>query len=126
MDEYVLIVDDDPDTQKILTKLLGFMKWQTQVASGGEEALARIAERPPALIMLDIMMPGMNGVETMSALKRNPATRDIPVVIISALGSDQRFKRLGATDVLAKGNFSLPEISRVVNQALGKSAPPTH
>jgi CheY-like chemotaxis protein len=124
MEEYVLIVDDDPDTQIILAKLLGHMKWQTRVASGGEEALVCVAECPPALIMLDIMMPGMNGIETLGALKRNFATRDIPVVIISALGNDQRLKRLGATHVLPKGNFTLSEITRVVNQALGKSIQP--
>jgi CheY-like chemotaxis protein len=126
MEEYVLIVDDDPDTQTILTKLLGFMNWQTQVASGGEEALVCVSEHPPVLIMLDIMMPGMNGIETLGALKRNSTTRDIPVVIISALGSDQRLKRLGATHVLPKGDFTLPEITRVVNQALGKPVQPTH
>jgi CheY-like chemotaxis protein len=125
MGDYVLIVDDDLDTQKILTKILGLLNWQTQVASEGTEALTCIRERRPALIMLDIMMPGMNGLETLGALKRDSQTRDIPVVIISALGSDQRFKRLGATHVLPKGNFTLSDIMRVVNQALGAAARPS-
>jgi len=125
MEEYVLIVDDDPDTQKILATLLGFLNLPTQIASRGEEALARISQDPPALIMLDIMMPGMNGIQCLDALKRNSATRDIPVVIISALGADQRLKRLGATHVLPKGNFSLPEISNVLSQALGQPIQPS-
>lgn len=123
MGGYVLIVDDDPDTQKILSKILSLLNWQTQVVSEGNQALACVLQRPPTLIMLDIMMPGMNGIETLSALKRDAATRNIPVVIISALGGDQRLKRLGATDVLPKGNLTLSEIERVINHALGAHAP---
>jgi twitching motility two-component system response regulator PilH len=119
-DRHILIVDDDPDAQVILKKLLDIMGWKAAIVCNGAEALDHIADTPPALILLDLMMPGMNGFATICALKRNPKTREIPVVIISALGSDQRLSRLGADDVLPKGSFNLVELSSVLERAIGK------
>ena len=121
-DPYILIVDDNPDTQFILSRILEALGWESDSAGSGVAALEKIAQRPPALILLDVMMPRMNGFETLARLKRDPSTSPIPVIIISALGHDRRFIRLGACDVLPKGQFTLPDIQNAVEHVLGESS----
>lgn len=70
----LLIVDDEPQVRKLLETLLQHEGYQTLSASNGEEALQLVAQQPPDLILLDIMMPGMDGYEVASQLKGNPAT----------------------------------------------------
>ncbi len=101
----VLIVDDERPNREILRMMLAPDGYLLQTAAGGEEALAIVATQPPDLILLDIMMPGMDGYEVADRIKGNPATRNIPVVMITAL-DDRRSKMLGlnagATDFLTK------------------------
>lgn len=81
----LLIVDDELQVRKLLETLLQYEGYQTQSAASGEEALALVAEQPPDLILLDIMMPGMDGYEVANHLKNNPATANIPIIMLSAL-----------------------------------------
>lgn len=81
----LLIVDDTPDNLRLLTQILGEHCYQVRVATSGERALASIKLAPPDLILLDIKMPGMDGFAVCQALKADSATRDIPVIFISAL-----------------------------------------
>ncbi|WP_017530649.1 EAL domain-containing response regulator [Pseudomonas fluorescens] len=81
----LLIVDDEPQVRKLLETLLQHEGYQTRSASCGEEALASVAQQPPDLILLDVMMPGMDGFEVASRLKANPATANIPIIMLSAL-----------------------------------------
>lgn len=80
----ILIVDDVPLNVELLQQLLEELGYQTVSAANGQAALALIPTAAPDLILLDIMMPVMDGFETLERLKANPATRELPVIIISA------------------------------------------
>ena len=101
----VLIVDDERLNLTVLSNLLK-SDYKTVVAKSGEQALERAgSEVPPDLILLDIMMPEMDGYEVCRRLKDNPATRDIPVIFVTALNDAQDETRgfeLGAVDYLTK------------------------
>jgi signal transduction histidine kinase len=81
----ILIVDDEIQNRKLLEALLLPEGYLTRSAASGEEALASIAQDPPDLILLDIMMPGMNGYQVASTVKANPATSNIPIIMVTAL-----------------------------------------
>ncbi|MGY2044859.1 EAL domain-containing response regulator [Pseudomonas pergaminensis] len=81
----LLIVDDEPQVRKLLETLLQHEGYQTLTAGSGEEALQLVAQRPPDLILLDIMMPGMDGYEVASQLKGDETTAGIPIIMLSAL-----------------------------------------
>lgn len=101
----LLIVDDEIHVRKLLEMLLQNQGYRTLTASSGEEALALIAQQPPDLILLDIMMPGMDGYEVASQLKANKSTLNIPIIMLSALGEHSaRLSGLeaGAEDFLSK------------------------
>src|SRR5688572_32823529 len=101
----ILIVDDDSDLRALLETLLRSQGYETLAAANGEEALALVAQRAPDLILLDILMPGMDGNEVARKLKADPATENIPIVIITVqLDRDARLAGLeaGAEDFLTK------------------------
>jgi putative two-component system response regulator len=105
----ILAVDDTESNIDILLDALG-SEYEIVVALDGESALEIVAEDKPDLILLDIMMPGIDGFEVLGRLKASPATADIPVVILSArTGSDDwaRGLELGAADYLTKP-FDIP------------------
>jgi signal transduction histidine kinase len=81
----ILVVDDEIQSRRLLEALLRPEGYLTQSAASGEEALTLIAQRAPDLILLDIMMPGMDGYEVASILKANPATSNIPIIMLTAL-----------------------------------------
>ncbi|MDS4032213.1 MAG: sigma-54-dependent Fis family transcriptional regulator [Candidatus Contendobacter sp.] len=101
----VLMVDDTPANLGVLYELLSEAGYDVLVAEDGESALERAAYARPDLILLDVMMPGIDGFETCRCLKERPDTRDIPVIFMSAL-SDTVDKvkglRLGAVDYVTK------------------------
>lgn len=90
----VLIVDDTPANLSVLLECLGQAGHRVLVAEDGEEALEQVALTPPDLILLDVMMPGIDGFETCRRLRANPATREIPVIFMTAL-TDTREKLAG-------------------------------
>ncbi len=81
----ILIVDDEPNNLKLLQQILKG-RYQLIFAPDGEKALVAADSHHPDLILLDIMMPGMNGYETCKALKKNPQTEHIPVIFVTAMG----------------------------------------
>ena len=82
-----MLVEDDTDIRDLLSGLLQYRGYGVLCASDGEEALAilRAAETPPALILLDLMMPGMDGYAFRAAQRKIPEVRDVPLVVTSAL-----------------------------------------
>jgi CheY-like chemotaxis protein len=102
----ILVVDDNEDNRYTLTRRLQREGWTDLVtAENGREALDRVAQERFDLILLDIMMPEVNGYEVLRQLKSDPATRDIPVLMISALSEFESVVRcieLGAEDYLPK------------------------
>jgi diguanylate cyclase (GGDEF)-like protein/PAS domain S-box-containing protein len=101
----ILVVDDEPHNRKLLELLLKPEGYVTRVASSGEQALASIAENLPDLILLDVLMPGMDGYQVAAALKGDPATSNIPIIMVTALNDrDARLAGLkaGAEEFLNK------------------------
>jgi sigma-B regulation protein RsbU (phosphoserine phosphatase) len=101
----ILIVDDEPFNVDYLEQELEEIKCDTIAAINGQDALDKVQSEVPDLILLDIMMPIMDGFEVLSQLKANPATRDIPVIVISAsndLQSVVKGIQMGAEDYLPK------------------------
>ena len=112
----VLIVDDSPTEQHVFCKALERAGFDTVVANDGEEALTTAEEVNPEVIVMDVVMPGMNGFQATRRLSRNPATKDIPVVIVSSKGQEtDRIwgLRQGATHYLVKPVESKELISAV-------------
>jgi PAS domain S-box-containing protein len=101
----ILIVDDERQNRRLLEVMLTDKNYRLQTAESGEEALELMAKDPPDLILLDVMMPGMDGNEVASRLKANSATKNIPIIMVSALNNrDARMValRAGAADFLTK------------------------
>jgi DNA-binding response OmpR family regulator len=101
----ILIVDDMPENLSILFEFLTLNQFEVLVAESGEEALRLIEHASPHLILLDIMMPGLNGFETCQRLKTNSQTQDIPVIFMTALSdTEDKVKgfHLGAADYITK------------------------
>ncbi len=80
----ILIVDDEPHNRRLLEALLLPEGYVTQCATSGEQALAMAAEQPPDLILLDVMMPGMDGYAVAKILKAQPATKNVPIIMVTA------------------------------------------
>jgi class 3 adenylate cyclase len=101
----ILVVDDTPQNVKLFADLLTAKGYEVTTAANGEQALESIAKRPPDLVLLDIMMPGINGYEVCRKIRENPATALLPVVLATSLDPNQeRVKGIeaGADDFLAK------------------------
>lgn len=101
----ILIVDDEPFNVDTLEQELDDLGYATISAANGHQALAQVAAEEPDLILLDIMMPEMDGFQVLSQLKAAPTWRDIPVIVISAMtdmGSVVKGIKLGAEDYLPK------------------------
>ncbi len=81
----ILVVDDEWANREMLRAYLKRAGYEVHEASSGEQALAQVAQTPPNLIMLDVNMPVMDGYETCRRLKQNEATRNIPVLVVTAL-----------------------------------------
>ena len=115
--EPILIVDDNPNNLKVLSYALGSARFKVAVAKSGESALKQVHYKPPALILLDVMMPGMDGFETCKKLKEDPTTKEIPVIFMTALDdTDNKVKGLsiGAVDYITKP-FKTEEVLARVN-----------
>jgi adenylate cyclase len=105
MTSRILVVDDVALNVKLLADLLGAKGYLTSTAASGPEALARLEQEAPDLVLLDVMMPGMSGYEVCAAIRANPAHSMLPVVLVTALDpAKERIKGLdaGADDFLSK------------------------
>jgi PAS domain S-box-containing protein len=114
----LLVVDDDRDVVRLLHHRLERDGYLVDTAVSGPEALARIAEVPPDLILLDVLMPEMDGYKVLEELKANPTTMDIPVVIISILQERERGQALGAIEYLTKP-FNEQHLGKIIAEVLG-------
>ncbi|HEY5255903.1 MAG TPA: GAF domain-containing protein, partial [Acidobacteriaceae bacterium] len=91
----VLVVDDDSNIRSLLQQELTEAGYTVRLAEDGRKALTLIREEPPGLVILDVMMPEMNGFDVAAVLKNDPATMDIPIIILSILEDKERGYRLG-------------------------------
>jgi DNA-binding response OmpR family regulator len=119
----ILVVDDEIYIVHILDFSLGMEGYEVVTALDGEEALRKVSEAKPDLIVLDIMMPKMDGYETCKALKSDAATKDIPVILLSAKGRNvdmQTGYDVGADDYITKP-FSPRKLVDRINAMLGQT-----
>ena len=101
----ILVADDDPVIVRLLEVNFRLEGYQVETASHGEETIRKARELDPALILLDVMMPGVDGWEVCRRLKDDPATAGIPIVFLSARAQDEDRKRgldLGVADYVTK------------------------
>ena len=119
----ILVVDDEIYIVHILDFSLGMEGYEVITALDGEQALDRLKKDRPDLIVLDIMMPKLDGYEVCKAIKSNPDTRHIPVILLSAKGRnvDQKMGYdVGADDYITKP-FSPRKLVERINQLLGQT-----
>jgi DNA-binding response OmpR family regulator len=98
----VLVVDDDPNIRSLLRQELTEAGYAVRLAEDGRKALALIREEVPGLVILDVMMPEMNGFDVAAVLKNDPATMSIPIIILSIVEDKERGFRLGVDRYLTK------------------------
>ncbi|MFH1449216.1 MAG: response regulator [bacterium] len=120
MAKRVLIADDEVHIRKILEHALTEAGYDVSVAQDGEEAINIIEKEPVDLVITDLDMPKLNGFELTARLKQDEKTKNIPVIILTALGQDdemQKAKKSGADEIASKP-FSSKKITEMVNSML--------
>lgn len=120
----ILLVEDDPMVVRMYQRKLTKDGFKVTLAFNGEEGLAALMKERPDIILLDIMMPKMNGVEMLKRIKSDLPLKNIPVVILTNLGDRpedvQTAKKLGAEDYWVKANISLKEITEKIKKILAE------
>jgi adenylate cyclase len=119
----VLVVEDDPDQLAAISAALAEPNWQIIEADNGRAGLARLQASPPDVIVLDPMMPEMDGFEFMTKLQANPDWQDIPVFVVTALDlseEDRRRLNVGIGTILNKGHFSPCDLAARIRNMLGE------
>ncbi len=96
----VLVVDDDPDFVDAVQAVVEKGGYRVEVAYDGKEAMEKVAQAKPDCIILDVMMPVMNGIETAKALKADAATREIPIILLTAVAERVPSSKYSHRDVL--------------------------
>ncbi|MFW9261986.1 response regulator [Nostoc sp. CALU 546] len=114
--DFVLIVDDNPTNLSVLSQALKSAGFAVRVAEDGESAIEMVQHKPPALILLDVQMPGIDGFETCQKLKADPLTQNIPIIFMTALADTGNMVKgfsLGAVDYIPKPFEQTEVIARV-------------
>ncbi len=123
MSGYTLIVDDDPTSCQMIATSLRAIGISSFSVYDGFDALARVEEDLPELIMLDLMMPGMSGIELYKRLKANPITFGIPIIVLTAVSDEATRAELPEVEhYLVKGSYHLPDLRALVADAIGRAA----
>ncbi len=121
----IFVVDDEPDVVELLETVLGIEGYTVDVATEGRTALAKILADPPDLLILDLMMPDLDGMELLKLLRLDPRGLRIPVLIVSArTGQHDQIASLqmGANAYICKP-FSNKDLVAQVRQLLGETSP---
>jgi signal transduction histidine kinase/DNA-binding response OmpR family regulator len=118
-DKSILVVDDDANIRSLLQQELTEAGYVVRLAENGRQALTLIREETPGLVILDVMMPEMNGFDVAAVLKNDPATMDIPIIILSIVEDKERGFRLGVDRYLTKP-IDTPSLFHEVDALLGQ------
>ena len=114
----ILVVDDERDNTEVLEIVLSWEGFAVMIASCGEEALAMAGEHSPDLVLLDVMMPGIDGYEVARRMKGTPSTSNVPIIIFTAMAERDaraRGRTSGADDFLSKPIDRTDLVLRVKN-----------
>ena len=120
MKKKILVVDDEPDIHTELASFLADEGYETSTASNGEEALRKVKLDRPDLIILDIVMPKMDGTLTHAKLKENPKTKDIPVIFLTGLRAKEdelKGVEVGGYPIFAKP-FDFDELLATIREII--------
>jgi DNA-binding response OmpR family regulator len=113
MEKSILVVEDDRFLRELMSQKLIKEGFKTIQAVNGEEGLKKIKEEKPGVVLLDLILPGIDGFEVLSRVKADPEISQTPIIILSNLGQREDVERgvkLGATDYLIKAHFTPGEI----------------
>lgn len=119
----ILIVDDDHNFIEVYSTYLSQAGFDISTANDGQQALSKILTSPPSLILLDIMMPILNGFELLERLCEWPKLNEIPVIIMTNLDDSDEIKtayNLGAIDYLIKANNNPEQVVKRINRVLNQ------
>lgn len=117
----ILIIEDDPYVLRMYKRLFAHQDYKVDMAKTGEEGLKLAQSVSPSLILLDIMLPGMNGLEVLEKLKQGPKTSQIPVLMLTNLGEEHMIdqaKKLGASSYMLKADFTPSQLAEEVEKHL--------
>ena len=123
MAKTILIIEDDKFLRELIAQKLSKEDYEISEAIDGEEGMSKVKEEKPDLILLDLIMPDMDGFMTLKELQKDHLLASIPVIILSNLGQQDdidKAKQLGAVDFLVKAHFTPNEIIDKINKILNK------
>jgi DNA-binding response OmpR family regulator len=120
----VLVVDDDPALRRMVERVLQFEGLHVCTAANGAECLVAVGAESPDLVILDVNMPVMDGLEALRLLRQNPTTRDLPVIMLTARDSDHDVARgwMTGVDLYLTKPFNIEELRVAVRRALEVTA----
>jgi twitching motility two-component system response regulator PilH len=122
MNRVVLVIEDDPDQRRLLERMLAGLGWRVITAADGETGLAAAREHRPAAIVLDVMMPRLNGYQACRRLKADPETHGVPVIMVTA--KDQPADEFWAREVGADAYLAKPVEIRGLSDLLERLTEP--
>ncbi len=115
----ILVVDDDPEIVALLTTRLGHRGYRVSSAGDGHRAIELARRERPAIIILDVMMPGKSGWEVAKDLKHDPVTKDIKIVMLSAMGkTNELTAAINGADASLDKPFEFDELERIIKSLL--------
>lgn len=117
----ILIIEDDPLMSRMYQKIFTFENYEVDMAHDGQEGLEKTRTGKPTLILLDIMMPKMNGLQVLEKLKSDPDTRKIPVIMLTNLaGTSDAESALthGAVKYIIKSEFEPKQVANMIKEIL--------
>ena len=119
----ILVIEDDKFLRELINRKLQSENFETVLAVDGEIGLELVEKERPDIILLDLILPGINGFEVLTKIKENERIKEIPVIILSNLGQKDDIDKgmsIGAIDYLVKAHFTPNEIIEKINQILAK------
>lgn len=120
----ILLIEDDMFMRRLYSQAFTLEGFNIATAESGEDGMLQIYKDPPSLILLDVMMPGMNGLEVLEKLKIDPKTKDIPVVMLTNLSGkleESTALKKGAKKYLVKSEYEPKRVVEIVRELLGIS-----
>lgn len=117
----ILIIEDDPLISKMYSEKLARDGYQTEVAENGEDGIEKMKKSPPDLLILDIMMPKMGGIEVIDAMKQDTNLEKIPIIVLSNLSESpdiEKAKKRGVQEYLVKSDLDPEDVTNTVKKYL--------